>query len=644
MPDTSTEVLPNTIPDLVPDPPLDPGSIPEQGQKGQTDPKPAFLTESSPLKATREEHKRQAKAGSVKRGDSAGDNPETGMSNTLIKKEIPIPIPSPRFTVFKNDATNPNQTSKKFYNYWNELPGWAKDRLTLYVYRDWPVLVQVKEDSGEFAYIDKISGNQPLQDDIDLMNMYGTGSYKLMLSEKNCLCTVYVQNVGMNDLKSHPPADRRISDVKQVDLDHPGNKSYIEFLRMGGKLPEQQKGKEAEAEMAAISLVEKLQERNDTLVDKALTAAAAGRRDTEPTEQAITRAIDVVADGAKKSNAMLSEAYQTIKATREEGQSSATETLNLAIQLAREFAGAKDKPGDDEVVRELRARLDKIQDDRMRALEEEIKAARTAPTSAGSPFSSAKEGLSTIKEMKSMLEELGLSSKEPSPAEEIADATGMPKWMPMVLQYGAPLLNNLLNVFLVSRGMVPPPQPSPGMGGMPGGMPGMPNPGPGAFPGQSGPQPTPMPRAQQPATPQAAQPGLPPPPMTNGQAQAPAEFSPSGTPTYGLHPDIADLLFEIKTPLTQYIVSDASGDDYAPVFCDNYGLDAFSTVAGFGVEGLMSAITNYPPITTRLQALSIPLERLNKFVTEFVNYKPEFEPGQEGEDNEPGSGTTNTAA
>jgi hypothetical protein len=627
MAETSTEVLPKPTPDPV----LDSSSSREPDP---VMPQPAFQAESSKFKASRDQHRRESKKDSVKKGEFAGDDRETGMSAAVIQKDKPIPIPSPKSTVFRKEATNTAQDSKRFYNYWNELPGWAKDRTVLYVYRDWPMLKVLPEESDELKYIDKISGNEPLQDDLDLMTMYGSGSYKLMFNEQSPgsrnLCTVYVPSMGVNDLKSHPPTDRRISDVANVDMDFPGNRSYVEFLRMSGKLPEQARGKELENEMATMQLVEKLQDRNDTLVDKAL--AAAGRREnTEPTEQAVARAIDVVADGAKKSNAMLSEAYQVIRETQNTGQSTATETLNLAIQLAREFAGANKNTSEDTVVQELRARLDKIQDDRMKSLEEEIKAARTVPASSTSPFSSAKEGLSTIKEMKGMLEELGLSSKEPSAAEEIADAAGMPKWLPMALQYGAPLLNNILNVFLVSRGMTPAPQapplgtmPGPGMGGMPGGMP---NPGAGMAPGQS----QPMPQAQRPVPPSNAPQGT-----QQGLPAAPPEFSPSGTPTYGLHPDIADLLFEIKTPLTQYIVSDAGGDEYAPVFCDNYGLDAFATVAGFGVDGLMGAITNYPPITTRLQALSIPLDRLTKFVTEFVNYKPEMEPGDnDGTGSEP---------
>lgn len=591
-----------------------------------------FLTENSKLKASKAEHKKRVKVEAAKNGDSLGDNPNTGMSNAVVRKEIPIPIPSPRFTVFRSDATNPAQNSRRFYAYHNELPGWAKDRTTLYVYRDWPALKPVEENSGEFAYIDKISGNEPLQDDLDLLNRYGAGSYKLMFSEKTNLCTVYVVGLGLSDLKSHPPVDRRISDVSQVDMDFPGNRSYVEFLRMAGKLPEQQKGKEAELEMAAITMVETLQKRNDTLVDKALEAATKGARSVEPTQEAINKAIDVVADGAKKSNAMLTEAYQTVKGMREEGSSSSVEQLRATIELVKELmpkTGTGSGESISEEVRELRATIDRMRDERMAALEKQVAEARSNPptqVSNGSPFASLKDGFAALREAREIVEEMSGGKDKDNPAEDLAKAAGAPAWLMPLLNIGLPIIGNIVQAVSVSRGLatpgpvIPTPQPQ------------------GGNPFQMGPQSAPPPPNN---VAQMPQPGIPAPQGGVGAVAGPgaSQGVPGGhqLPNYGLPQDVADLLWEIKTPFTTAVVSgDATGEDYADLFVGNYGPETFKQVIQFGPDGLLGAITNFPPIADRLNAMGIGLDRLRKFVVEFTEWKPEE---GEGEGDGTGMGT-----
>ena len=612
-----------TEPEIDQDTPLDTDPPLNSQSESTTYADEPYTSESSVLKATKEQHSKAIRE-KGKGGSGTGNN-KTGMSNTLVKKEIPIPIPTPRFTVFKSDASNPNQTSKRFYAYWNELPTWGKDRLLMYVYREWPVLVQPKEDSEEFKYIDKISGNEPLQDDVDLLNRYGSGSYKLMFGEpsKANLCTVYVSNLGVNDLKSHPPADRRISDVSQVEMSYPGNKSYIEYLRTVGKLPEQTKGKELEAEMAVTSLVDRLQDRNEKLTDRALEMAKAGAtKSVEPTQEAIDRAIGVVADAATRSNEMLSEAYQTIKQTKAEGNTSATEMLKLAFELAEKLSSKGS--GDSDEIRELRAELARVQSDRVASLEKmmaEMRAAPASVTPGSSPFAHIKEGFAAIKEMRELVDDMG-GGKQDATSDAIAgaaNAAGLPGWATSLIQYGLPILGNVVSGVMVSRGLATPGplQQAPPMP-MPPGMGGMPNP---MAPQQARPMP------------QAGPVPIPPPPgIPAPQAQA---MPTPGVSQYGLPPDVEDLLYEIKTPFTFYLSNgDMTGEDYADIFIGNYGEEMFKQVAGFGAEGLMGAITSFPPITQRLVALSINQERVSKFVGEFCGFVPGQEEG-DGEDETP---------
>src|SRR5271155_328418 len=559
----------------------------------QIDPDRPFLAKDSQSDVTVEQREKETRRG---RPSSKGAPPGSAPQPTATQKNG-IRVPDPKYKTYYSDSENPNQRTKAFWNWWNQLPTTFKERCVAYVYRDWPVLIHIdKDETDELSSIDCISGMEPIQNDADLNDRYGAGDFHIFFNEallpgRRTLAKLFVK--GSRDLKSRPPSDRRINDVQQIELTDPQNNGYVAYLRGRGMLPEQVSLKEKEGQVASIEAVREMNATVNKLTDKVINMAENKSRNSPGADetlkvltQASINANEIQADAAKRSNEML---HETIRGMRELEQQSNGRGggLGEALEVGDKLGLIGHRGGDSDEVKELRARLDKIQDDRMRALEEEVKAARIAgpaQAASSSPFGHVKEGLSALKEFKTAMEDLS-GGKEPSMAEEVADIAGMPKWLPMVLQFGAPLLNNMLNVFLVSRGMTPGPMvapgPMPGMGGMPGN-------GPGPFPGQPGQQPTPMPRPAQPSPPQPAQPGLP--PAATAPTPSP-EMSASGTPTYGLHPDIADLLFEIKTPLTQYIASgDATGEDYAGVFADSYGLEAFNTVAGFGVEGLMSSI------------------------------------------------------
>lgn len=638
----TSDLDPVSTPETIPQP-VD--SQPESNLDGTDKP---FIANESKFVAPKSDHKRQAKKGAMNKGESAGDDPNSGVSNVLLTKEKPIPVPSPKYTVFRKGATNPAQDSRRAWNYWNELPGWCKDMVVAYAYRDWPKLVEIPKESNETVNIDKISGNEPIQDDMDLLHRYGAGSYRILINDQTPghnrnICTVYVTDVGIGDMRGHPPTDRRISQIGQLDMDYPGNKSYIEFLRMGGKLPEQQTGKVAEAEMANIALVDKLLERGDKAQESALeiakSAVTKSQSRTEPSDAAIDRAIGIVATGAERANKMVSEAYETIKATKSGEGSSVKETLELVTSIIAQFGPKQD--GESSEVRELRAELGKIRDERMKSLEDELKAMRAAPVQAGnaSPSATMKESITAFKEMRDLVEDVVGGGKK-SAVEEIAEEAGIPKWLQLSLQYGLPVINNVLGLVMAGRGLTPMPSPPsppiPGMNGMggPGNSMGM------APPSGARPMPPTVPNPSQ----TTGMPGLPAPTIQQPQP----ELTQNGVPTYGLHPDIADILFEQKTPIVQYLAAgDATGEDYAELFANTYGLPVFNMMAGFGKEALLLAITGFPPIMSRLGALSIGSDRLAQFAGEFCDFKPilEDEEGDEGNGTESGNtnGTTTAA-
>ncbi len=252
----------------------------------------------------------------AKPGPKGGGPRKDGIKSGTL--DVDLPIPTPRYRVFKSDSTNPNQSSKSGWNFANTLPEWAKAKIVYYVYRDWPVLLDPGFDEEEevynrqYKYIDKISGNEPVQDDADLLHRYGCGTYRVVAKDSSSkrkvdkpVFTVWVMNVGGSDYRSNPPTDSRINDVEQVDLNHPANKSYVSFLRGQGKLPEQLDGKVKEHEMATVEAVKEVTTQQGVLVKEIIGMA---RERGQNSENASKAQAEVMADTIKTSNEMTREA------------------------------------------------------------------------------------------------------------------------------------------------------------------------------------------------------------------------------------------------------------------------------------------------------------------------------------------------
>jgi hypothetical protein len=134
--------------------------------------------------------------------------------------------------------------------------------------------------------------------------------------------------------------------------------------------------------------------------------------------------------------------------------------------------------------------------------------------------------------------------------------------------------------------------------------------------------PMPPPNYQAGATVQQ-QPQLPPVPQQAPQAQPQA----SGAYTTG-NPQLDALLMMIQVPLADMLRDGDSGKDFAEFFIPEYGLDIHTQLASGGVEPIVSILYAYPPLTAILKPLA--RERVVKFITEFVNFKPEAVETPEG--------------
>lgn len=582
----------------------------------------AFTSSESLLAAPEAEHKKGTTAG--KRG-----RPE--------KVDPAIGVPTPPFRIFKSDATNPHQRIKPFLNYWNNLPTWAKENTLMYVYREHPVLLFIERDPDnkdqEFNYIDKISGAEPLQDEMDLLHRYGCGNYKLvfnaiMVGKPNrTLTTVYATNLGGGDFKSNPPTDKRISDTKNVDLVHPSNASYVAYLRGMGLLPSQLDAIRESNDMASIEVVKEQQATTNKLVDTVVKMAQ-DKNDkksdnTDVLEKAMSGAMDIMAKGSEAAIKVTQEANAYASRVREEAdtrraagvpQVTPTDPMAIALQIVNLIQGGV-KAGDPEVLL-LRQQLDKMRDEQVTMMREELRAMRDKPVShSDNPFNNIEAGLTAIKKMREMTEEISGGSDKGSVAEDVADAAGAPKWLirfAPLLQQGMTLVDGFFRMKVAQNGQ--PPMPNYPPQGYPQNPQGYPPPN-WNGPGQQHTQPQPQQWGQ-------PQPQVPGPQLVQAKHPLgtldPAQFT----------PELGNLLLSIATPLHVHLAEKDSGTTFAEWFLGGFPDETFQQIQEFGPDMVVAALYSFPPTLAAIQ--QFPADQVQGFVAEFLN--PQFEEGDKDED------------
>lgn len=534
------------------------------------------------LSATPQEHAKAKRKGSV------GGRPAKDRSNVPEPVQLgakPLPVPTAPHKLYKSDATSPAKLTKQFYNYWNTLPQWAKNFCTAYVYRLHPVLLEPPEplegETKSYKYIDKIDGNTPLQDDMDLLNRYGCGSYKIIFNElgksekgnnNRVLCESHSMWLGGSDFKSNPPTDERINDISNLDITHPANKSYIAFLRGKGIIPEEinvVKERE-EQEMAAIR--EAQAQDTSRTVDTLVQALVSKEREPRGGNDGLSLR-DVQMMIADSNRALLAElrAMQPVAPAPVMPQK---DPMDLALQLVTLMNGAKSENAEE--LRELRSQVQAQNQQQTQAMLEQMKTLMEQ-RNTGPAAGAVTDSISGLKQMKSALEDLGLTVGNGSAAEDVLDAAG-PKW----LQQYSPLIEKAIGVagmWLASRNapqqMQPLPQQNPGM----------------------------------------------------GQVQLPAPAQPQIPP--GFPPELAQLLDSVNGPLGNYITdNEVNGSQFANWFIAGYGEQTYESLVGFGAEQISQALLTYP-VTART-LMQVPPLRLKTFIEEFCNPVDE-----DGEDNTP---------
>lgn len=533
-----------------------------------------------------------------------------GLSPTPVRPTTPIPastiamaIPNPPFRRYYSDHTNKGQRVNRLLEWWRELPEIAKVQMSAHVYRDWPVLLDPDEGSGEFKYIDVII--EAPDTDLAFGDAYGAGDYHFFLNtggdkgSKRTLAEGYIK--GHRDLKSQPPADKRITETgpdglpKYVDFNDPQNKTYVEFLRTRGMIPELFKRQKEEADMAQEGVVKQLMDQNKMLMDKATAAPA-------PPAAPVYQGPDM------QTAAALAELRGSMTALREMiangrgGNNDASSMLELSMRMASQLTQANDPTKYLEMIGKLNETVSKLQmdrmEDRLKDLSDRLERGHNSGGGpAGDPPGPNKAtGLAGLMEelrsVKGFIEEVGGGKR--GDVEEAA----APAWMTAiagVAPHLASIVGNVVQAYALSKvqpGMMPPPPQAPA----------------------PVPQPTTMP-SQMPA------PGM-------GPVAVPDPALAAPTMPPGMSDPITTLLFQIQIPLVNYIEDGQSGEDFAFWFQNSFGEPLYYRLIEYGPKSLaipaeqavMLGLENFPPIKIKLDQIGFTGEALQKFVQEFVGF------------------------
>lgn len=210
--------------------------------------------------------------------------------------------------------------------YWRGIPEEFKDRLTVYINREHPVLNRMVEVTPEdvelmrqhkkrypIKYIDLPP--EPFSEDTagEFLNRYGSGKYKVFVND------VGIKGAKAPDLQSrnlckfmvkvydsdHPPIldpSRPDKGLGVLDWTHPENQSYVAELRTRGIFPPDEKAGDSVAESVVTTLVDKISDLSD-------------RVGVHETDRLVDRIAEKINGGGGQSRA--SETLQIMQATKE---------------------------------------------------------------------------------------------------------------------------------------------------------------------------------------------------------------------------------------------------------------------------------------------------------------------------------------
>lgn len=472
--------------------------------------------------------------------------------------------------------------------WWAALTEEHLKHLTIYTYRNWPVMDVKQFDPKAPTNIHVFSDTCPFDPahwERDMMAMFGSGDYNFKINEGSInRWTIYVR--GLRDLDNYPP----LIDDSLLVLDDPANKTYIAWARNHGRIlgPTTTEGQN---DMATTAAVDRLASANERLADRVIDMAeratdrrepvnpvddAAQMRTLEMMERASDRALNVMeksyATNVNASDPMtlVSKVVELTKAMGSTGEDRLTPLFMQQIASA-------DKRADQSAaeVWELRHMMNEM-----------LLHKRDEPER--DPFA----GIKQFKELKELFADItgkgkaeGEEGEEPKPKGGTTMTSmlveGLMRNLPAVLQGATALSTNLFNGLLLMRsqnvnGQIPAQPPTPGT-----------------------PPTAQQPPQMMPSVGQLPQPGPPPTdPMT--------EFAAALTPAFLHHLNDANL----------------NGATFAGWLIDSRGDGRlqYDKMKEAGPEQITQLLSLYPPLWSQVSAIPT---KLTAFIEEFIQYDEE---------------------
>jgi hypothetical protein len=527
-------------------------------------------------------------------------------------------VPNPQFTKYYSDDPNAQKRTLKLWTWVKLLHVSLQSLIDVYVYRDWPPLMPANPEDDDYNNIDKFAATELWARDEDVNDKYGAGDFHVFLNvgvkpHRRTIATAFIK--GNRNFRDLPPADKRITQMgedgfpKYIDRNDPQCKTYVEFLRARGIIPEiyqaekeRMKMEQAQTVTETIGSVERMADKLVKMAEAKATPPAPAPSGTGLGSDTINNLIEASMAGAKASTEILKDTIKTLQEGAGgggRGGNDATAMLGIALEIADKISKANDATPYLNIISKLNESVMAL---KMEMLNEKIESLRQPPAPAPAP-APAQSGVGGLKGMiedfraiKDLMGDMGGDA-----AEAVSTATGWAGVVERGLPHIATLGQTLLQMYMASQMRGPGPA---GMGQVP--------------------QPAPMPRPMPQTPPQAPGLGpvlqmqpLPPAPapvtQTNGTPQAPG-----AAPTPDAQAILMNALNTIQVPLSNQLHDGLDGDDFADWFIGGFGEGIYRELTAYGAAALTLGMYSFPPIATRIADL--PREQVEKFVQEFCGF------------------------
>ena len=491
---------------------------------------------------------------------------ETPQHATIISD-----VPNPPRLKYYSDSASPNQRTASGLKWWNELSDPSKELIDVTIYRDWPVLNDPTEE-GEYKYIDKLLGSQPLKNDQDFIDRWGAGDYHAYInvtplgSTRRTIMMLFVK--GSHDFKTYLPTDQRIDNPDNLSISDPANASYVAWLRSTGKIKNDASVAKEKEEMAATGNV-----MAELVKDMAQDRRELTQKLLEKTEQDK----EIPPDPPPSPQEVISEQLSIFKSLKELVPTSdplemVKQVIGMAQVLTSKDSNADLKPLQDEISKlreESRAAEREMWNTRFAELQAQIRAAKETPPASNVLLPDGSNIASVIEKAVAKAVDAGLPE----------DTAWYVEPLKQLVPVAIPALGLLLQRLMAPA---PPPAPFP-----------MPPANFQAGQPQTAPQPQQLPAPQPQAQPAAPQPN--------------AE-----------EVEINRILTAISSPVIDALASGDEGDVFADYVREEYGASSQRLLAKYSEQEIAGALMMFPLTAPRMT--QFPQARVAEFVKGFKEY------------------------